>query len=308
MASPRAPSANEPGGTYKLSGSFGGDTTTTTTLLSSTGSSSFTENKAPTTVTYTGSTSITSGNSPVLSATLTTNGARWPANRDLHRRFGVLGAALQWDDERRRQCELQPRSFNQNASPLPVTGATAATLLRRIDHVEVGDRHHADVPVGERRHRRHGSAHHRHRHADQPGDRPGDQRADHHVDAQRDPVLHGHHELLRQGLVPHHAQRFIGDYPVTGTFAGNTTTLTQLPPSSGREQLRGHCGEHERDLYRRHHGHERLVRDPVVHPDEQRHTAERPERGLDPRAQGGRRRAAPPPRTRRVSPPVRSRR
>ena len=72
----------EPGGTYTLSGSFGGDTTTVPTLLPSTGSSTFVETKAPTTVTYTGSTSITSGSSPTLSATLTSNGGRrWPARR-----------------------------------------------------------------------------------------------------------------------------------------------------------------------------------------------------------------------------------
>ena len=52
------------GGGYTLSGSFGGDTTTVPTLLPSTGSGTFVVTKAPTTVTYTGSTSITSGNSP----------------------------------------------------------------------------------------------------------------------------------------------------------------------------------------------------------------------------------------------------
>ena len=50
---------NEPGGTYTLTGSFSGDTTSFPTLLPSTGKSTFTENKAPTVVTYTGSTAPT---------------------------------------------------------------------------------------------------------------------------------------------------------------------------------------------------------------------------------------------------------
>ena len=99
-----------------------------------------------------------------------------------------------------------------------------------------------------------------------------------------------------------------GTYPVTGTFAGNTTTSTAAAPQHGAQQLRGHPGEHERDLHRRHHGHQRLVRDPVGHPDEQRHAAERPERGPDPGHRDGRPRAAPPRRTRRASPRAQSRR
>ena len=58
---------NEPSGTYSLTASFGGNTTITPVLLSSSGSSTFTESKAPTTLTYTGSTSTTSGQAPSLS-------------------------------------------------------------------------------------------------------------------------------------------------------------------------------------------------------------------------------------------------
>jgi hypothetical protein len=113
---------NEPGATYKVTGSFGGDTTSTPTLLSSTGSNNFVENKAPTTVTYTGSTSITSGNSPVLSATLTTNGA--PLSGQTVTFTVGSGSSAQ-------KCSGTTNSagnvscsicmFNQSASPLPVT-------------------------------------------------------------------------------------------------------------------------------------------------------------------------------------------
>jgi len=113
---------NEPGGTYVLSGSFGGDTTSVPTLLPSTGKSTFTENKAPTTVTYTGSTSITSGNSPVLSATLTGNGAPLPgqtvtftvgSGNSAQHCSGTTNAAGNVS------CSIC--TFNQSASPLPVT-------------------------------------------------------------------------------------------------------------------------------------------------------------------------------------------
>ncbi len=113
---------NEPGGTYTLSGSFGGDTTTVPTLLPSTGSSTFVESKAPTTVTYTGSTSITSGKSPVLSATLTSNGS--PVS-------GQTVTFTVGSGNTAQKCSGTTNSagmvsctictFNQSASPLPVT-------------------------------------------------------------------------------------------------------------------------------------------------------------------------------------------
>ena len=99
---------NEPGGTYTLSASFGGNTTTVPTLLSSTGSNTFTENKAPDALTYTGSTSTTSGTSPTLSATLTSNGASAVGpDRDLHRRLGQLGPEVQRHHQLGRERELQ---------------------------------------------------------------------------------------------------------------------------------------------------------------------------------------------------------
>jgi hypothetical protein len=105
-----------------LSGSFGGDTQTVPTLLSSTGSGTFVVTKAPTTVTYTGSTSITSGNSPVLSATLTSNGAP-VAGQTVTFTVGTGNST--------QRCSGTTNSagnvscgicmFNQSASPLPVT-------------------------------------------------------------------------------------------------------------------------------------------------------------------------------------------
>jgi hypothetical protein len=117
-----AVTTNEPGGTYTLSGSFGGDTTTTPVLLSSTGTSTFTENKAPTTVTYTGSTTITSGKSPTLSATLTSNGTPLGgqtvtftvgSGNSAQKCSGTTNAAGTVS------CSIC--MFNQSASPLPVT-------------------------------------------------------------------------------------------------------------------------------------------------------------------------------------------
>ncbi len=112
----------EPVGSYKVTGSFNGDTTTTPVLLSSTGSNTFTENREDPTLTYTGSTSITSGNSPALSATLTTNGAPLAAQTvtftvgsgsSAQHCSGTTNAAG------KVSCSIC--SFNQSASPLPIT-------------------------------------------------------------------------------------------------------------------------------------------------------------------------------------------
>ena len=64
---------NEPSGSYSLTGSFPGDNGTTPQLLPTSGSSTFTVTKAPTTFTYTGTTSVTNGQSATLSGVLTTN-------------------------------------------------------------------------------------------------------------------------------------------------------------------------------------------------------------------------------------------
>ena len=105
-----------------MSGSFGGDTTTVPTLLPSTGSGTFVVTKAPTTVTYTGSTSITSGNSPVLSATLTSNGAP-VAGQTVSFTVGTGSSAQKCSGTTNSagnvSCSIC--MFNQSASPLPVT-------------------------------------------------------------------------------------------------------------------------------------------------------------------------------------------
>ena len=129
---------NEPGGTYTLSASFGGNTTTVPTLLSSTGSNTFSENKAPDALTYTGSTSTTSGTSPILSATLTSNGTALPGQTVT---FTVgSGSSAQ-------KCSGTTNSagnvscsicmFNQSASPLPVTVSYAGNAYIMSDSTSV---------------------------------------------------------------------------------------------------------------------------------------------------------------------------
>jgi hypothetical protein len=112
----------ESAGTYTLGGSFSGDGHTVPILLASTGSAPFTETKAPTTLTYTGSTSVTSGHTPTLSATLTSNGT--PLTGQTVTITVGSGSSAQ-------RCSGTTNSagnvscsicyFNQNASPLPVT-------------------------------------------------------------------------------------------------------------------------------------------------------------------------------------------
>ncbi len=112
---------SEPGGSYTLSGSFGGDTTTVPTLLPSTGSGTFAVTKAPTTATYTGSTSITSGNSPVLSATLTSNGAP-VVGQTVTFTVGTGSSAQKCSGTTNSAGKVSCNicMFNQSASPLPV--------------------------------------------------------------------------------------------------------------------------------------------------------------------------------------------
>ncbi len=64
---------NEPAGAYSLTGSFPGDTTTTPQLSPGGSSSTITVTQAPTTFTYTGTTSVTNGQAATLSGVLTSN-------------------------------------------------------------------------------------------------------------------------------------------------------------------------------------------------------------------------------------------
>jgi hypothetical protein len=65
---------NEPQGSYPLTGSFAGDTSVSPVLLSSTGSNTFVVTPDPTAMTYTGATTATNGQPATLSGVLTTNG------------------------------------------------------------------------------------------------------------------------------------------------------------------------------------------------------------------------------------------
>ncbi len=110
-------------GTYPLTASFGGDTTITPVLLTSSGSGTFVEAKDPPKLTYTGSTTTTSGQSPNLSATLVSDtGAPIPGQTVT---FTVgTGKSAQ-------SCSATTNAagvatchicmYNQMASPLPVT-------------------------------------------------------------------------------------------------------------------------------------------------------------------------------------------
>ncbi len=113
----------EPPGTYSLSGTFGGTTATTPVLLSSSGSSTFVQNKAPTTVTYTGSTSTTSGQPPNLSATLTTpSGTPLPGQTvtfTVGTGSGAQHCSATTNSAGTASCNIC--MYNQSTSPLPVT-------------------------------------------------------------------------------------------------------------------------------------------------------------------------------------------
>ncbi len=115
--------ATEPPGTYSLTGTFGGITSTTPVLLSSSGSSTFVESKAPSTLTYTGSTSTTSGQAPNLSATLTTAGGTPLSGQTVTFTVGTGSGAQHCsattNTSGSASCNIC--SYNQSTSPLPVT-------------------------------------------------------------------------------------------------------------------------------------------------------------------------------------------
>ena len=64
---------NEPTGTYSLTASFGGDSSSMPQLVATSSPSTFTVTPASTSLTYTGPTTVTNGQSVTLSGTLTTN-------------------------------------------------------------------------------------------------------------------------------------------------------------------------------------------------------------------------------------------
>ena len=300
---------SEPGGSYTLSGSFGGDTKTVPTLLPSTGSGTFVVTKAPTTVTYTGSTSITSGNSPVLSATLTSNGAP-VAGQTVSFTVGTGSSAQKCSGTTNSagnvSCSIC--MFNQSASPLPVTvsyggnsyyssgGTSESVTVNTPTSLAVtavtGTTGQPTTVTGTLTN-------------EVTGQGISGQLVTLTLNgAQSCTATTGSNGKASCAITPNESS---GTYALTGSFAGNTTT-TQLLAEHGAQQLRGHPGAHDRDLHRCDDGHQRLVGDPLVHPDEQRHAAERPERGAEPGQRGRRSRAARPPRARPASPPAASRR
>ena len=206
---------SEPGGAYTLSGSFGGDTKTVPTLLPSTGSGTFVVTKAPTTVTYTGSTSITSGNSPVLSATLTSNGAP-VAGQTVTFTVGTGSSAQKCSGTTNSagnvSCSIC--MFNQSASPLPVTvsyggnsyystgGTSVSVTVNTPTSLAVtavtGTTGQPTTVTGTLTNQ-------------VTGQGISGQTRD--ADAQRDPVLHGHDRLQREGVVLHHPQRVVRHLP-----------------------------------------------------------------------------------------------
>ncbi|HXY28526.1 MAG TPA: hypothetical protein VEH82_09635, partial [Acidimicrobiales bacterium] len=109
-------------GTYSLTASFGGDTTTTPVLLSSSGSSTLVEAKDSPTITYTGSTTTTSGQAPNLSATLVSDTGAPMSGQTVTFTVGSGKSA--------QSCTATTNSagvatchicmYNQTASPLPV--------------------------------------------------------------------------------------------------------------------------------------------------------------------------------------------
>jgi hypothetical protein len=229
----------EPGGSYTLSGSFGGDTTTVPTLLSSTGGGTFVVTKAPTTVTYTGSTSITSGNSPVLSATLTSNGAP-VAGQTVTFTVGSGNSAQKCSGTTNSTGKVSCNicMFNQSASPLPITvsygGNSYYSTSSTSASVTVNTPTSLSVSAVT------GTT-------GQPTTVTGtltNQVTGQGISGQSVTLtLNGSQSCTATtgttgkascSVTPNESS---GTYPVTGSFSGNTTTPTQLLPSTGHNNF-----------------------------------------------------------------------
>ena len=230
---------SEPGGTYTLSGSFGGDTTTVPTLLPSTGSGTVVVTKAPTTVTYTGSTSITSGNSPVLSATLTSNGAP-VAGQTVTFTVGGGSSAQKCSGTTNSAGKVSCNicTFNQSASPLPITVSYAGNSYYSTSSTSTSVT--VNTPTSLSVSAVTGTT-------GKPTTVTGtltNQVTGQGISGQSVTLtLNGTQSCTATtgstgkascSVTPNESS---GTYPVTGSFAGNTTTPTQLLPSTGHNNF-----------------------------------------------------------------------
>ena len=272
------------GGTYTLSGSFGGDTTTVPTLLPSTGSGTFVVTKAPTTVTYTGSTSITSGNSPVLSATLTSNGAP-VAGQTVTFTVGTGSSAQKCSGTTNSagnvSCSIC--MFNQSASPLPVTVSYGGNSYYSTSSTSVSVT--VNTPTSLSVSAVTGTT-------GQPTTVTGtltNQVTGQGISGQTVTLtLNGTQSCTATtgstgkascSVTPNESS---GTYPVTGSFAGNTATSTQLLPSTGHNNFVVTPAATSVTYTGATTATNGSSVTAVVHLDEQRHAAERPERGHEP--------------------------
>ena len=151
---------NEPAGSYSLTASFPGDSSSTPQLLSSSVSSSFTVTQAPTTFTYTGTTSVTNGQPATLSGVLTTSEPS--AGTDVSGRTVTYtigsGTSLQsctatTNASGAASCTIAV--VNQTSGSVGISASfSQARVLPVLDGVLDGGRPHADPPDGQRRHER----------------------------------------------------------------------------------------------------------------------------------------------------------
>jgi hypothetical protein len=230
---------SEPGGTYTLSGSFSGDTTTVPTLLPSTGSGTFVVTKAPTIVTYTGSTSISSGTSPSLSATLTNNGAP-VAGQTVTFTVGTGTSAQKCSGTTSSAGKVSCNicMFNQNASPLPITVSYGGNSYYSTSSTPVSVT--VNTPTALSVTAVTGTT-------GQPTTVTGtltNQVTGQGISGQTVTLtLNGVQTCTATtgptgkascSITPNESS---GTYPVTGSFAGNTSTSTQLLPSSGHNNF-----------------------------------------------------------------------
>ena len=204
---------NEPVGTYPIAATFPGDTTSMPQLLTNSSSSTFTVTPASTTLTYTGPTTVTNGQSATLSGVLTSSEPT--PGTDVSGKTvtftlgsGSSAAKLHGDDHAGGVASCTITSVNQTTGTTGVSASFGGDTFYQSSTAYVdGQGLHPDYADGERRHERLRRRRDRVRGAQQQDHGCPHRGGDGHAHAQRVTVVHGDDELERPGVLLHHTER-----------------------------------------------------------------------------------------------------
>ena len=271
-------------GSYPLTGTFGGDTTVSPHLSGSTGSNTFVVTPDPTVTVYTGATTAVSGQPATLSATLTTNGTPLAGKTEvLTLGSGSTVQTCSGTTNAAGSASCTIASVTQANGSVPVTASFAGTAYYLPSSasstliVGVATKLKVNAATG-------------------PYGQPTTvsallTNANTSAAIVGEPVtltLDGNETCTGITNSTGTASCSItpsepaGTYPLTGTFAGDTTRSPVLFASSGCQHLRGDAGSNRPRLHRSDRGRQRSAGHAVGRPHDLRQAAAEQDRHLDP--------------------------